>query len=233
MYTATSFTFNVLTWNIKIMDAFYTRYQTIAKQICESNADVVCLQEISVIGWHYMCDILQNQYVPVFDSPLRANSTYRTYGEMILLKHESFTLSNKGFFLLPSKMGRSVQWACIENACGEKCVIATGHLESGLKNQEFRSQQWKKIESEFSGLTEPFVWVGDVNMECSELGPTYGKLVSFGDTYFGHRFGYEGKGAYDRAWTVKKNASLLNRMGIDSDGLELSDHDGLLIQISS
>ena len=225
-------TLNLLTWNIKVLDGDCVRYADIARQMCSAQPDVICLQEVSVIGWHYIKAFINEYYESVYDSPLRANSTYRSYGEMILFKRGQFQVTNKGFFLLPSKMGRSVQWACLTDACGESTIVSTGHLESESNNAPARSKQWIKIMNEFKNMNYPIVWAGDTNMEEGEEEPSYGEFVKFGDTYFGYRFGYDGTGAYDNVWTVGKEVTLVNRIGLDKNNLALSDHDGIIIRVN-
>lgn len=216
-----------LTWNIMVDDNSPDRYIQIAQMLCSSDVSIVCLQEVTVIGWYYMGSILeQGGWHALYGSPLMANSSKRCYGEMILYRSDVH-ITNRGYFLLPSsREGRSVQWCevCYE---GRKLVISTGHLESGVCNALSRRVQWSCIMREFKNMSNVY-WVGDCNMTCDEEGPSEGALYSYGDTYFAIRSEEHSSSSslpYDRVWTNSgTKPELCSRYG-----MSLSDHDGLIL----
>lgn len=236
----------ILTWNIMVDDNNPERYKKIARMIInEHDLAIVCLQEVSVIAWHYMKDIFNNSgWLSIYPSPLSANSSFRTYGEMILYLPNLIQIHECGFFLLPSsKQGRTVQWCVVSQTNAhdtqkqEPVHIATGHLESYVQNQNIRIKQWEKIISEFRH--KHTYWFGDCNMTTGETCPETGTLYSYGDTYFSNRFaesispGSPASHPYDRVWTNDQyTPQLMARFGFDKETmLSMSDHDGLILKI--
>lgn len=211
------------------------RYTKIARMLLQADVDIICLQEVSVIAWHCIhAEMKQSgsQYKDVYH-PLAANSSYRTYGEVILFNRESLSLKDKGYFLLPSRQGRSVQWALFDVG-GYTFKIATGHLESEQICVQERQKQWECIMDKLwddSGIST--CWLGDCNMTKEEPFVGKGHLYSYGDTYFAKRFchGVESH-PYDRVWTNKSCPELVCRFGYDAESsLDVSDHDGLILTI--
>jgi len=225
----------ILTWNIMVDDHNPLRYTKIARMLLRADADIICLQEVSVIAWHYIeAEIRRGDihYRNVYH-PLAANSSYRMYGEVILFNSDSVILKDKGYFLLPSRQGRSVQWALF-NASGHTFKIATGHLESEQIWVQERQKQWACIMDELGhDSAVPTYWLGDCNMTKKEPFLGKGHLYSYGDTYFAKRFcdGVESH-PYDRVWTnTTSRPDLVCCFGYDAESsLDVSDHDGLIIQ---
>lgn len=227
-------TLTVLTWNIMVDDYDHVRYSKIADKLATAPVDVICLQEVSIVGWYIINPIVTAAgWRALYPSPVSANSTFRTYGEMILFKDHNHPVE-KGYFLLPvSAEGRSVQWMKLPGA-----TIATGHLESGTTNVCQRRQQWSEIEKQFSDTEEPVYWVGDCNMSVDESVPSCGTLYNYGNTYFAARFAHGGSDQpYDRVWcsdSKLEQVQLCGRFGVDDGtGLAFSDHDGLILQLPS
>lgn len=234
----------VLTWNIMVDDYNPIRYQKVAEILQQlintGGVDIICLQEVSVLCSKYLSDL---KGVDALYHPLEANSTYRTYGEVILFNPTRLTVVDKGFFLLPSKQGRSVQWATFRTNTKNPITfkIATGHLESNYQGCDYsdkRNKQWQTIIEQLQPTqsTIQTYWVGDCNMKQDESHPPCGTLTAYGPTYFSHRY-HQGdrRYPYDRVWTTDSTQppTLIQRIGFDTSvSLDISDHDGLLLMLS-
>lgn len=232
----------VLTWNIMVDDYNPLRYQRMTEMIEQlfktDQVDIVCLQEVSVLACSYILSM--DSPVAHLYHPLEANSSFRTYGEAILFNKEKLVLIDKGFFLLPSRQGRGVQWGQFKPQTQpyvDTFTIATAHLESKQENVDLRTKQLETIQEKFD-ITD-VILLGDFNMTETEhqmvtLQPDTGQTYQYGDTYYARRFCHGNSShPYDRVWTnCHIVPRLVTRFGFDSNsGLDISNHDGLIVEL--
>lgn len=195
----------VLSFNVMFNDVFLMeRHLSMIKYLLETDADVICLQEVLNEAHSFFVNGLCKKYRPIFNT---IQPEYYSYGVAIFIKRD-FSIKDRGSIVLPSKFGRVIAHTSIER-CGIEYNIATSHLES-MNYPGQRKIQLKMLFDAF-GAKNNFIFCADTNIKNTEDIEMPGNfedaaIVSndLSDTYFGDRFwDSKSKQRYDKIFYCK------------------------------
>lgn len=217
----------IVSWNVLAQDFDYKkRIPLICKEIQDVDPDVICIQE-AIPAFGEIILAFFSDYVSPFEHVYVNNTSARPYGEIILSR---LPIVASGYKFLRSYNGRVNSWIDIDCE-GSLLRVNTAHLEScqDSKYKDIRQIQLKQI-VEMNKDVDRWVWIGDSNLGVDEEN----SMHSTGDsTYYGNRF-YKNASEYeyDKVWLNNLELRSVSLIGTEQiDGIWLSDHDGLVVDI--
>ncbi len=156
--------FCVFSLNIWAMNVFVTqRMRAILQCAIHNKTDVLMLQEVTAKSLNVLAPLLK---AAGFSTKSVLNEN-RQFCEMLYYKDSTFApVTFKQTLLQPyATAGREFhELHAIHKQTGKHVLLATAHLETGLKGQLLRARQFAYLQVHFQEQKLPWIFGGDTNM---------------------------------------------------------------------